>query len=203
MLSSENSLIIFTRYPQLGKTKTRLIPAMGAENATNLQRLMTEKTISTVEQFSKLYPVDINIFFDGGTLDLMKSWLGNQYIYYSQKGEDLGLKMYSAFQDIFSKGSQKVVIIGIDCPDLTTDILTTAFNQLNYHDLVIGKAFDGGYYLLGLKQLEKEFFVNISWSTSQVFNQTVTIAHRLNYKIYTLPTLSDIDRPEDLKFWRG
>lgn len=199
----KKSLIIFTRYPEIGKTKTRLIPAIGAEKAANLQRIMTEKTLLKVEKLKEFLAVEINVYFTGGNLNLMIEWLGENYHYYQQIEGDLGLKMYSAFQDIFTEDNQQVIIIGIDCPKLNSEILKEAFIALNNHDLVIGKAIDGGYYLLGLNQLKKSLFTNINWSTSQVFSQTMAIANNLNYNIHELPILRDIDRPEDLKFWHN
>jgi hypothetical protein len=90
------------------------------------------------------------------------------------------------------------VIIGTDCPDLTIEILTQAFEALKQHDLVLGPAADGGYYLIGLRRLLPELFVEVSWGTSQVRQQTVEIAQSLDLAIAFLPLLNDIDRPEDL-----
>lgn len=191
-------LIVFTRYPEIGKTKTRLIPAIGMEKACFLQRLMTE---NTVKKAHKLKETDIHIYFYGGSLNLMKEWLGHSNNYFPQKGEDLGLKMYHAFADCFQKNYSQVVLIGTDCPDLDEKILNMSFEQLNNSDLVIGKAEDGGYYLIGLNNLNslnKQLFTNINWGSDSVFQRTVAIASCLNYRIYQLPTLRDIDRPEDL-----
>lgn len=203
MLTIKKSLIIFTRYPEQGKTKTRLIPAIGAEKAADLQRQMTEHTLKTVAGLSEQLNLKISIYFNGGNLNLMQQWLGDQYHYQLQSDGDLGDKMYFALKDSFSKDSQRVVIIGIDCPSLSVDILNQAFTSLSNHDMVIGGADDGGYYLLGLRKLEKTLLENINWGTNTVFSQTMTIAQQLNYKIYQLPILKDIDRPEDLKFWHN
>ena len=200
---NKKAVIIFTRYPEIGKTKTRLIPAIGAKKAADLQRQMTEKTLLEIEKLNQLLDININIYFSGGNLDLMKAWLGEKYHYYYQIDGDLGLKMYSAFEDTFSQNNQQIIIIGVDCPKLNYQILKEAFMALNNHDLVIGKATDGGYYLLGLNQLKKDLFVNINWGESQVFSQTIIKSKNLNLNIYELPILTDIDRPEDLKFWHN
>jgi hypothetical protein len=192
----KKSLIVFTRYPEIGKTKTRLIPAIGAEKAAEIQCQMTEYTLKTVAQTGTHF--DVNIFFNGGSLDLMQQWLGIQYSYQPQANGDLGKKMYSAFENCFNSGSRQVVIIGIDCPSLSSKILHQAFTALDTNQMVIGGADDGGYYLLGLTQLAKSLFENIHWGTETVFAQTMTIAQKLHYKIYQLPILKDIDRPEDL-----
>lgn len=197
---SKKSIIIFTRYPEIGKTKTRLIPAIGAEKATQLHQLMTEKTLNTVDKLRAKLEINIDIYFNGGNYNLMKNWLGNNYNYYPQQEGNLGEKMFSAFADNFQRGAKQVVIIGVDCPHLNSDILENAFLGLNNHDLVIGQALDGGYYLLGLNHIEKALFININWGTNKVFNQTMNMVKRLNLSNYKLPELRDIDRPEDLKF---
>ncbi|BAQ63476.1 TIGR04282 family arsenosugar biosynthesis glycosyltransferase [Geminocystis sp. NIES-3709] len=196
----KKSLIIFTRYPEVGKTKTRLIPALGAEKSADLQRLMTENTLKKLDNLTNTIDLEINIYFSGGNIDLMKKWLGNKYSFYPQIEGDLGFKIYSAFEDNLKRGKEQIIIIGVDCPDLDSQILQEAFLSLNNYDLVIGKAMDGGYYLLGLNMLEKILFTNINWGTSQVFSQTMSIAKKLNFTIHELPILRDIDRPEDLKY---
>lgn len=190
-------LIVFTRYPEPGKTKTRMIPALGAEGAAGLQRQMTEKTIKVAQQLQFFSPVDLAIYFNGGSQELMQAWLGNLNFYAQSRG-DLGEKLRSALEDSFSQGFNRIVVIGIDCPDLTASILAQAFQSLETADLVIGPAVDGGYYLIGLKFLIPEVFQNIDWGTSLVLDQTKTQAEMLSLSIKYLPTLQDIDRPEDL-----
>lgn len=194
----KKALIIFTRYPEIGKTKTRLIPAIGAEKSANLQRLMTEKTINSIELLTKIIDIEVNIYFQGGNKELMQQWLGDKYNFYPQIERDLGEKMYSAFKDSFAQKNEQVIIIGVDCLELSIDILQEAFLALNNHDLVIGKALDGGYYLLGLNTLEKSLFDHIQWGTNQVFSQTMSKIEKLNYITYQLPVLRDVDRAEDL-----
>jgi len=200
---AQQSLIIFTRYPEIGKAKTRLIPAIGAEKAANLQKQMTELTVKKALELSQKLAVNIHIYFVGGSLDLMRLWLGNNLNFYPQTLGNLGEKMSSAFEDRFQANETEIIIIGTDCPSLNVEILLMAFAQLKNHDLVIGKAEDGGYYLIGLKSLEKNLFTNINWSTAQVFQQTILIAQKLNLTIYdNLPILRDIDHPEDLQFYQ-
>ena len=81
-------------------------------------------------------------------------------------------------------------------------MLEKAFQQLQQHDLVLGAASDGGYYLIGLRSPQPELFAGIAWSTAAVLQQTVEIAERLGLTIAVLPTLSDVDYPEDLEIWQ-
>lgn len=193
----KNHLIIFTRYPEPGKTKTRLIPALGKEGAAKLQQKMTEQKLTEALKLQALYPISIEIYFTGGNQQLMQDWLGN-LIYKKQSKGDIGKRMEVAFQSVFETGSDRAVLIGIDCPDLNSELILEAFQALNQHDLVLGPAADGGYYLIGLNYLIPELFTGISWSTAEVLPQTQNIAQLLQLSVASLPILSDIDRPEDL-----
>lgn len=195
----DSILIIFTRYPEPGTTKTRMIPALGAEGAANLQRLMTEHTLQQARQLPNNIGIEIN--FTGGDSAKMQDWLGKDLVYKEQTDGDLGKRMHFAFESAFAKGKDRVVIIGVDCPDLDREILQAAFNALDRHDLVLGPAADGGYYLIGLRRLVPELFVGIDWGSDRVLTQTQEIAARSPLNIYYLPVLNDVDRPEDLSIW--
>ncbi len=202
-----STLIIFTRYPEPGKTKTRMIPALGAEGAAKLQRLMTEHTLKQARQLPN--KIAIEIHFTGGdsfacaerNRAKMQDWLGKDLIYKEQTHGDLGKRMHFAFESAFATGKDRVVIIGVDCPDLDREILQAAFNAFDPHDLVLGPAADGGYYLIGLCRLVPELFVGIDWGSDRVLAQTKKIADRSPLNTYYLPVLNDVDRPEDLSIW--
>jgi rSAM/selenodomain-associated transferase 1 len=195
------TLIIFSRYPEPGKTKTRMIPALGALGAAELQRKMTEHTLKTAITLKFSRNLAIEVHFAGGNIQSMTEWLGEDFNYIPQVLGDLGHKMHSCFERAFTLGNQRVVIIGTDCPDIEQTTLTQAFYSLELHDLVLGVAEDGGYYLIGLNQPIAELFQNIIWGTEQVLNQTQNIAQQLKLNVHYLPTLDDVDRPEDLKIW--
>src|SRR5919202_1795391 len=196
-------LIIFTRYPEPGKTKTRLIPVLGEEGAATLQRQMTEHKLAEVRKLQAFHPLSIEVHFAGGNEQLMQDWLGSNIIYRRQSEGDIGCRMASAFQASFGTGMNRVVLIGSDCPDLNAYLLAQAFQALEQHDLVLGPAQDGGYYLIGLHQLFPELFTGISWSTAEVLKQTQSIAQKIELAVAYLPLLSDIDRPEDLSVWNS
>ncbi|MCW5313728.1 DUF2064 domain-containing protein [Nostoc sp. KVJ3] len=199
--SPKRHLIIFTRYPEPGKTKTRLIPALGNFGAVNLQRKMTEHTISQVQELQKAIAISMEVRFAGGNSQLMQNWLGLDLVYQSQGEGDLGSRMARSLFDAFQSGAEKAIIIGTDCPGVNAQILTTAFEKLQTFDLVLGPAIDGGYYLIGLRQPIPELFINIEWGTAQVFQKTVDIAQKLNLSHTNLSPLADVDRPEDLPIW--
>lgn len=197
----QEHLIIFTRYPEPGKTKTRLIPVLGAEGAATLQRRMTEQKLAEVIKLQSFYPLSVEVHFAGGNQQLMQDWLGSDVIYRRQSEGDIGCRMAWAFHASFETGMNRVVLIGSDCPDLNYQLIAEAFKFLESHDLVLGPATDGGYYLIGLRRLIPELFTGITWSTAEVLQQTQSIAEQLELAVAYLPLLSDIDRPEDLSAW--
>lgn len=198
MAMNRECLIVFTRYPEPGKAKTRLIPVLGEEGASNLHRQMTEHTLSQVRELQSDRATRVEVYFTGGDQQLMEDWLGADIIYQAQGEGDLGQRMKSAFQTAFAAGMEGVAIVGTDCPDLDVKIMAQAFEQLNGHDLVLGPAMDGGYYLIGLRRVIPELFMGINWGTSEVREKTVAIAISLGLSVAFLPLLADIDRPEDL-----
>lgn len=101
-----------------------------------------------------------------------------------------------------------MIAVGADCPDLSVRHIQQAFESLCRHDVVLGPAKDGGYYLIGLRQSDldkkpsqKSLFTGISWSTSAVLQQTIEKAQELDLSTAQLETLADIDRPQDLAIW--
>ena len=196
---TQYALMIFTRYPEPGKTKTRLIPALGAERAAQLQKKMTENTLKQVKQLSQQLTVAVEIHFSGAKEAQMRTWLGEDNIYCEQVAGDLGARLLYSFQQAFVNGNNRVVAIGIDCPRLDTKTLLQAFNALEKSAIAIGPALDGGYYLIGLNQMVPELFQNIPWGSSDVLAKTLKIAQNMNLSLSQLPLLNDIDLPQDLE----
>ncbi|MBD2090153.1 TIGR04283 family arsenosugar biosynthesis glycosyltransferase [Microcoleus sp. FACHB-1515] len=195
-------LIIFTRYPEAGRAKTRLIPALGAEGAAQLQRQMTEWTIAQARRLAVRRNCAIEVHYASSSADesRMQAWLGEDLCYVPQAEGDLGVKLTGAIESAFSKAN-RVVVIGTDCPSITANLLDRAFAQLDSCDMAIGAAADGGYYLLGLRSFQPTLFQEIAWSTEIVFEQTIDRARQQQLSIGRLETLSDIDRPADLIVW--
>ncbi len=195
-----DQLTIFTRYPEPGETKKRLIGALGKEGAAALQKELTEKTVAKIDQLANTCTIEPVIYFEGGELASMQSWLGRDRRYKPQGAGGLGEKLKQAFNEAFTAGAQRVVTIGCDCPGLSKEHISRAFDALYFHDLVLGPATDGGYYLVGLKFPHDELFDNIPWGTDMVCETTISIGQQLGLSIALLEELHDVDRPEDLKY---
>lgn len=202
-LAGSDRLIIFMRYPVAGQAKTRLIPALGARGAADLHRQMAEHTIAQARKLQQLMVVTIEVCFTDADIAQMQAWLGADLSYQAQQGDDLGDRMAQAFHAAFLADCQAVVIIGTDCPDVDATLLMSAFQQLQHHDLVMGPAVDGGYYLIGLRRAIPELFKGITWSTSEVFAQTIAIAQTQALRIAQLPVQADVDYPADLVVWQA
>ena len=199
-------LIVFTRFPEPGKTKTRLIPALGKRGAARLQCQMTEHIIAIAATLNGQNGLRIEVRFEGGNAALMQDWLGSNVIYRQQGSGHLGRRMQRAFEAAFNDDVSAVVIVGSDIPGISADIIRQAFKALREKDLVLGPAKDGGYYLIGLNRTltSKTYgrlFEGINWGSHSVLAQTLQIAGDLGLHLTQLESLVDVDRPADLPAW--
>jgi rSAM/selenodomain-associated transferase 1 len=194
-----DSIIIFVRYPRKGQVKTRLAETTSSEFALNFYKLCAENLIRNIK---KVPSVNRCIFYSNKNEKLeVINWLGSKLLFAPQEGDGLGSRMKNAFEKVFSAGSQKVIIVGTDIPELSKEIIMKAFEMLDSYDVVIGPAKDGGYYLLGMKKMNAELFEKIEYSTSSVLSETMTKIKELNLYYHLLPELNDIDTEKDLINW--
>lgn len=194
---SSSKLIIFAKAPIAGAAKTRLQPQYSAQNAARLQEYFILKT---VEMASNLKNIDIELRCAPNESHPVFQQCRRDYEIATkpQQGVDLGERMKNALAEALTQYSQAVVI-GTDCPEITSDYLNKAFSMLeNSIDAVIGPALDGGYVLLGLRRFSPLLFENIRWGTEQVLSATQQNLLLLNWNWDELNTLRDIDTPEDL-----
>jgi hypothetical protein len=203
LIGSSKSLAIFTRYPEPGQTKTRLIPELGPEKAAQLQADMTLHAVRTAHA---VYDTQIQIRYTGADEKDVQDWLGDRDTLVDQGAGDLGQRMARTFEETFQDGIDHVVIVGIDSPDISPELLEGAFKQLQSFDVVIGPAIDGGYYLIGLRKgISSEalvsLFTDIDWGTEMVRSATLKKAAAFGLSVRLLPPLGDVDNPEDLPLW--
>ena len=198
---ASSSLIVFTRYPKAGQTKTRLIPALGAAGAATLQRHMTEYLIGKLQPFCQAQSLCLNVHFAGGSQSQMLAWLGPGIALTPQCAGSLGEKLIYAMAQAFAAGRQQVIAIGSDCPAISSQEIGQALSFLPSCDVVLGPAVDGGYYLIALKAMHPCLFQDIPWGTHQVLETTKAIADKHGLSVALLPVLTDIDRPADLPLW--
>jgi uncharacterized protein len=186
-------LIVFVKSPRPGLVKTRLAAAVGAVHAAALYRAMAERVLRETASHRRV------VFFDPPDSGAdIGTWLPTETCRPQSTG-DLGARMASAFQWAFDGGADRVVLIGTDVPALSGDDVSGAFDALTRHDLVLGPAFDGGYYLIGLRQPAPALFDGITWSTPAVLGQTLELAESLGLTTTPLAARGDVDTVDDLR----
>lgn len=161
-------IVFFTRIPTLNRTKTRLEPFLGKDLCIKIQTAFIKDIYNNIKDMG----IDIIVNYSGhGNLEILKNIMHEDIYFLKQKGKNLGEKMFNAIS--FSlKQYRNVVLIGSDLPLMSKNDVETAFNILKTEDIVISPTFDGGYYLIGMKEENKEIF-NIKYSTSSVFEETI------------------------------
>ena len=189
---NKNLLLIFTRNPELGKAKTRLAKTVGDETALEIYKFLLEKT----KEISLKVTSDKAVYY---SVKVRENDIWNAEIYqkHQQVGQDLGIRMLNAFKDGFNAGYKKVMIIGSDLYDLTSENIENAFNKLDKNEVVIGPAEDGGYYLLGMNSLQESVFKNKNWGTETVRKDT--LIDLKDKKVFLLNELNDVDVFEDIE----
>ncbi|MDZ7641462.1 MAG: TIGR04283 family arsenosugar biosynthesis glycosyltransferase [Desulfurivibrio sp.] len=208
-------LLLFSRYPTAGQVKSRLAAGVGPGAAARWQRRLTEETVATARRFRQNWTADrtakppqLVICHTGASSRRFRAWLGSDLVYQDQGAGDLGCRLWRAIKRAGQPSlasrlngkpqAPKILVIGADAPQLTPEHLAAAGRALEQHELVLGPAVDGGYYLLGLNKPHPRLFQDIAWGTARVYEQTLAAARRLGLSCATLPTLTDIDRPPDL-----
>ncbi len=188
----KNVLLIFIRNPELGKVKTRLARSLGDAEALRIYRILLEKTRAAALGAA----AERHLFYTESVAQ-QDDWPAAMFEKRLQSPGDLGERMAAAFQETFTKGAEKVLIVGSDCPELSGDLLNSAFEQLDQADFVLGPVPDGGYYLLGMRAMEASVFQDIAWSTDTVRARTIDKITALGKSYALLPELTDIDEAED------
>ena len=193
------ALILMSRIPIAGKTKTRLIGNLSPQQVANLHYCFLQDIALELEFLFPTTDLFVNYGHEG-KLDNIKDIFDKKFFFLPQKGDSLGEKMANAFQILFAKGYKKILLMGADCLQCTHQELEQAFDCLQSNDIVLGPTIDGGYYLVGLKRFYALlFFDNILWGTPKVFLQTM---QKINdKKVFFLAKKRDIDTPQDLQFF--
>ena len=189
----KKAIIIFQKNEILGKVKTRLANDVGQAKAMEIYQFL----VSYTHKILKDLPIEKFIFYSDFIEE--NDILNSNYTKLLQQGEDLGERMFHAFQTLFKKGFQSVLIIGTDCFEMKKEHIEKAFESLETFDFVIGPAKDGGYYLLGSTFLEATIFMGKTWSSDTVYKETLQNFDEIGLDYTILETLSDIDTIDDLK----
>ncbi len=190
---SDSLLMVFVKNLIPGMVKTRLAEEIGIDRALDVYMELVRHT----NQITRKVDVDKTVYYSE-YVEIEDVWDTEEFGVSVQKGNDLGEKMSTAFDEAFDS-YKKVVIIGSDCYDLDSKTISTAFAMLEDHDVVVGPAKDGGYYLLGMKEYFPQLFQDKAYSTDKVLEELLGEAESLELSTYKLPELLDVDTLDDLK----
>ena len=199
---SANALVILTRAPWPGQTKTRLVPPLSYTEAADLaEALLLDQlehlaTFDAARLFIAFTPENAAVFFE--------SFIGRGFTCFAQQGQSLGERMSHAFQHLFASGFENIILIGSDLPTLPVRFFHQGYASLEKSaDVVLGPSADGGYYLVGMKRMIAAMFDDIGWSGADVLSQTTNKLDDLSLKHELLSEWYDIDTVKDLERLRS
>jgi uncharacterized protein len=194
-------LIVFAKAPVLGTVKTRMRPELSDEDCLALYRALLRQTLGKLQRwqfpnlgkaifFSDCCP---EVAFEVGELE-PPSGIAVEF----QVGQDLGERMTHALRKKWREGFRKVLFIGTDSPLISLQDIEAAIQALESHEIVIGPATDGGYYLIGFSSFSPFVLAGIQWGSSRVFEQTIQVLEARSMKWLSLREAFDLDSFEDL-----
>ncbi|MBX3301460.1 MAG: TIGR04282 family arsenosugar biosynthesis glycosyltransferase [Nitrospira sp.] len=197
------ALVIFAKAPIPGQVKTRLCPPLTPDEAATLHgsfvldtlertKAAVDKLKVQMDRYLACAPSPTHVFFK-----VMEERQGVRLI--DQIGDDLGARMHQSVETMFSRGYRRTIIMGTDVPTVPLEYLRQALTLLDNHDLTIGPALDGGYYLIGMSKPVPELFADVPWSTDQVLRLTQEKAARLGLKTALIQPWRDVDTLADLE----
>lgn len=190
----QNALLIFIKNPAIGKVKTRLAKTVGDLNALKIYQYLLDHTMEITYELDR---IDKFLYYNE-FIPTKDEWPSSMYSKELQTGKDLGEKMLNAFTKVFGENYQKVVLMMPDCPKMSDTLIEKAFKVLDSHDLVLGPTMDGGYYIIGMKKLIPELFINKEYSTPHILEDTIKDINNAGKSYFKLPMLTDVDMEDDL-----
>ena len=196
----QRALIIFARAPRRGTVKTRLAALLGDDEALRIYRDLGSRAVAATaggewKQVVAFTPDDAEAE--------VRSWLGGSIRYVKQGTGDLGDRLARCIRNSFADDAERVVVIGTDCPELTSRDIDSGFAALDEVDVVLGPATDGGYYLIGVHGDHPSLFTDMAWSAPNTLDLTVQRAADAGLRVRLLSPRSDIDTVEDLRAWQA
>lgn len=190
LIPVDAGLVVFLRVAEKGKVKTRLAATLGHAQALDVYKNLVSLTLDIVTRSG----IPTYLFYAEGLPPANER--DDRFSYHIQVTGDLGSRMADALSFVLTL-HQKALIIGSDCPGLTPEILREGCRSLDENDIVLGPAGDGGYYLLGCREVYPVLFENIKWSTPSVLDHTIKKIREANLSFRLMELLHDIDTAED------
>ena len=196
MVGSDKNIttLLFVRWPEAGRVKTRLAGALGAESACGIYTMLATRAFA---EAMKVAGSQVVVCGTGAMPDAFARWLPGAFAYWSQPEGGLGERLAELFTRAFQSGSDAVLAIGSDAPTLDAAAITHAAAALASHDVSILPAEDGGYALIGLSRFPPRLFADMPWSTARLLEATRERCASEGLTLCIGPTFPDVDTEED------
>jgi hypothetical protein len=199
------AMVVFMRYPEPGRVKSRLAAAVGTEEACRVYEKLTRITLGVTAEFQRERP-DVHVwvyFTPDDKKHLLEQGYPGPWRFAPQRGGHLGERMGCAVREMLHRGYRHVLLVGTDLANLETGDFHEAFNAMDRGFAVLGPAADGGFYSIGLDRPCPSAFSPETWGTNDVFARTEQLVRKDGLSVHLLKTKKDIDRPEDLQELNG
>jgi rSAM/selenodomain-associated transferase 1 len=201
----KHAIILFTRLPIPGKTKTRLMPYLTPISCAELQWALLADLALVLTLVLQEAKWDLFVYYtpggDSAELKQLRQLLPSAD-FQPQRGEDLGERMHDAFVQIFLQGYDGCLLMGSDIPFITAADISAAWQALQEHDVVLGPSSDGGYWLAGIKAPFAALFYNQVYGTNTVIDQARVMCSAASKSLGYAPQKRDVDVIEDLIFFQ-
>ena len=192
----KEAVILFSRIPIAGQTKTRLMPFLSGDECAGLHSAFLKDIFNTL----KILKREVYIFY---TPEDEENYIDSNFNGYKEKkvqsGKDLGEKMFNAIEYVLSMGYEKCILIGADVPEIKADSIEKGFEILNDMDIVLAPTMDDGYYMVGMKRAINVIFKNQHYGSKRVIDNTIEAAENNGFTVGLSDLYIDVDTKEDLK----
>lgn len=192
----KKSIIIMAKVPVAGRVKTRLQPQLTPAGSAALAAAFLHDAVTKAQTVTDEITV---AYTPAASKKELESILPHKPFLIEQTGDNLGERIFNAFDHAFREGAAAVVMTGTDSPTFPADHIEQAFEFLEIEtDAVLGKTEDGGFYLIGLRRLERGIFENVRWSSPETFEQVWQNIMDAGWHLREVPGWYDVDEPGDL-----
>lgn len=177
-----SALAVIAKAPAAGRVKTRLCPPFLPEQAAALAEAALRDTLATVAGV----PAERRVLVLDG---VPGPWLPAGFEVVAQRSGDLAARLAGAFEDL----AEPALVIGMDTPQVTGDVLADGLARLAHSDAVLGPAPDGGYWAIGLRAADRRVFEGVPMSSPETARSQLARLAACGLRVELLPELRDFD----------